>query len=283
MCTINLRPAVMRGLVAASVLIAVGVGSAATQAPRPSREAVVAQMGRYIPGFVRSLSSVVAVEDQHQEVSAPPRKRDLRSEFLLVPYPAADRLWLSFRDVLVVDGRAVDGDRAQRLTDLFLQPVADATRRAREIAAAGERYDIAQVAPFDDPLLAVSLLQARYHSRFRFSLLGLDRAAGQRIRILEFEEVRRPSIIRSGIVDVMTRGLVWVEEESGRIMKTELRIGSGTFPLRVTTMFAYNEDLQSDVPITMEGWFPGSIRNVTIRATYAEFRRFQVNTTETVR
>ena len=43
-------------------------------------------------------------------------------------------------------------ERGERLTALFLRPFEDATRRAREISMTSEQYDIAHVAPFDDPL-----------------------------------------------------------------------------------------------------------------------------------
>ena len=185
--------------------------------------------------------------------------------------------------MLTVDGEPVHDDRNERLTALFLRPPDDAARRAREIATASEKYDIARVAPFDDPFLALSLLQSAYQRRFRFGRLGLDRKLGPRIRILEFEEVQRPSLIRSGIHELLTRGHVWMDEESGKILKTELRSGNGTFPLRVTTTFGFDDRLGGDVPVLMEGWFPGPVHNVTIRATYDQFRRFQVQTTETPR
>jgi hypothetical protein len=180
-------------------------------------------MGSYIAGLVSNLSSVVAEEEYHQEVSSPSRRRDLKSELLLVPYPGANRLWVSFRDVLTVDGEPVHDDRNERLTALFLRPP-DAARRAREISAASEKYDIARVTPFDEPFLALSLLQSAYQRRFRFGRLGLDRKLGPRIRILEFEEVQRPSLIRNGINELLISGRVWMDEESGKVHDTEDRI-----------------------------------------------------------
>ena len=111
-------------------------------AQAPSRDELVTRMGAYITTFVRNLASVVAEETYHAEVTAPIRKRNLRSDFLLVRYPGAERLWLSFRDVIDVDGKPVRDERGERLTALFLQPFEGATRRAREISMASEQYDI---------------------------------------------------------------------------------------------------------------------------------------------
>jgi hypothetical protein len=258
-------------------------GSLIVYAQTPAREDVVAKLGLSIRAFVGNLSSVVAEEDYYQEVSSPPRKRTLKSDFLLVRYPGTDRLWLSFRDVREVDGRPVGEGRDERLSALFLQPFEDATRRAREISLASDRYDIARVAPLDDPLLALTLLQVTYQKRFRFAVRGIDRNAGPTVRLLEFQEVQRPSIVRLGINDVMTRGLVWIDESSGRIVKTELRAGSGTFPIRVVTVFAFDESVGADVPSEMQGWYPGPDHNVTTTVKYKRYRRFQVHTVETIR
>lgn len=258
-------------------------GNVAIHAQAPSREELVAKLGLSIGSFIRNLSSVVAEEAYHQEVSSPFRTRDLTSDFLLVRYPGADRLWLSFRDVLEVDGKPVRSDREERLSSLFLKPFDDAERRAREIARAGDRYDIARVAPLDDPLLALSLLQTPYQSRFRFSVLGIDRKIGPQVRIIGFEEMQRPSIVRMGINDLMTRGLVWMDEASGRVIQTELRAGSGTFPIRVLTVFTFDQTLGCDVPVAMQGWYPGGDHNVTTRTSYRRFRRFEVDTTEVIK
>jgi hypothetical protein len=80
------------------------------------------------------------------------------------------------------------------------------------------------VAPFDEPFLALSLLQSAYQRRFLFGRLGLDRKLGPRIRILEFEEVQRPSLIRNGINELLISGRVWMDEESGKGHDTEDRI-----------------------------------------------------------
>jgi hypothetical protein len=273
----------LRPLTNGCIALAFAASLGDMHAQAPSRDELVARMGAYISTFVRNLSSVVAEEAYHAEVTAPIRKRNLRSDFLLVRYPGAERLWLSFRDVLDVDGKPVRDERGERLTALFLQPFEGATRRAREISMASEQYDIAHVAPFDDPLLGVSLLQASYQRRFRFGVLGLDRKAGPRIRILQFEEIQRPSLVRIGITDLLLKGLVWIDEDSGRVLKTELQTGRGTFPLRVVTTFRFDSELGCDVPAEMQGWFPGTEHIVTTNARYGSFRRFQVQTTETIR
>ena len=78
------------GAVATTLLTWASLG-VETRAQQPGRDELVARMGSYIAGFVRNLSSVVAEEEYHQEVTSPSRRRDLKSELLLVPYPGANQ------------------------------------------------------------------------------------------------------------------------------------------------------------------------------------------------
>src|SRR4029078_9317753 len=78
----------------------------------------------------------------------------------------------------------------------------------------------------------------------------------------------------------MSRGLAWIEEDTGRVVKTELRIGGRTSPISIITEYKLDEELGIKVPVAMRDWYPdgtGEIRGV---ATYGRFRRFQVKTTE---
>ena len=39
---------------------------------------------------------------------------------------------------------------------------------------------------------------------------------------MQFREIARPTFLRGGLGDLPSRGLYWIEEESGRVVKTEL-------------------------------------------------------------
>ena len=207
----------------------------------------------------------------------------MRSDFLLVRYPG-DSQWQVFRDVAEVDGKPVR-DKEERLTKLFLEPAASAFRRARELQEAGARYNLLDiVGTLNNPLTVVAFLQDGYRDRFRFNLAGLDKKLGPTVRQVQFQEFRVPSLIKTnGNQDILSRGLAWIEEDTGRVVKTELRIGGRTSPISVITEYKFDEDLGIDVPATMRDWYPdgtGEIRGV---ATYGRFRRFQVKTEETLK
>ena len=93
--------------------------------------------------------------------------------------------------------------------------------------------------------------------------------------------LKLPSIIRgNGNHDILTRGLVWIDENTGRVVKTELRMGSGSTPVSIITVYKFDEELGINVPVEMRDWYPEGFNELRGVATYGRFRRFQVTTTE---
>jgi hypothetical protein len=255
-------------------------GSTSSHA-QSSKEDVLARTAAYVRLFVDQFSNVVAEEQLVQETTIPRRKRSIRSDFLLVRFPG-DREWLSFRDVAEVDGKPVR-DQQERLTKLFLEPSGDALRRASDIQRAGARYNLLDIGTLNNPLLAIAFLQDAYQPRFRFNFAGLAKDLGPRVRTVQFQEFRVPSILKGNSnSDILSRGLAWIDEDTGRVMKTELRLGNNRSPISIVTVYKFDEELGINVPAEMRDWYPdgnGEIRGV---ASYGRFRRFQVQTTEEV-
>jgi hypothetical protein len=247
-----------------------------------TREQLLQRAATYVKGFVDRFSSVVAEETLVQETTVPRRKRTMRSDYLFVRFPG-ESSWTSFRDVFDVDGKPVR-DHEERLTKLFIEPSSDSRRRAADIASASSRYNLLDIGTINHPLLAMAFLQDFYQPRFRFTVAGLDKKVGEKVRRVQFQEFQSPTIIKGNSnADVFTRGLVWLDEETGRVAKTELRIGGQTAPISIITLFKLDETLGIDVPVEMQDWYPdrgGEIRGV---ATYGRFRRFSVTTEETLK
>jgi hypothetical protein len=244
---------------------------------------LMAKTATYVAQFVDQFSNVVAEETLLQETTIPRRKRAIRSDFLLVRYPG-DAQWYAFRDVAEVDGKPVR-DKEERLTRLFLEPAASAIRRARELQEAGSRYNLLDIGTLNNPLTVVAFLQDQYRERFRFTLAGLDKKVGPTVRQVQFQEFRLPTLIKgNGNQDVQSRGLVWIEEDTGRVVKTELRIGSRSSPISIITEYKFDEALGINVPVAMKDWYPdGATGAIRGEATYGRFRRFQVKTEETLK
>jgi len=234
--------------------------------------------------FVEQFQNVVAEEVYVQEISSPHRKRTIKSDFLFVKYPDVVGS-MTLRDVFEVDGKAVrDAASVDRMMKLFTSPVPDAVLRARRLAEEGARYNLLDIGTLNNPVVAMAFLQPVYRPRFRFNLSGIEKDLGPTIRTVRFEEFRIPSILRGGAnQDILSRGLIWLDEDTGRVVKTRLQVGPFRLPPEIVTTYRRDEVLGIDVLAEMRDWYPDRNGGMSGVATYGRFRRFQVKTEETLR
>lgn len=277
-------------LLAACLVIALSGSVLRAQSPEPTLSELLDCTAGYVSKFVSEFSNVVAVEDFRQDWQAGERRR-LTSDFLLVRYPGAESTWLAFRDVTAVNGRAVR-DQQQRVTQLFLEPFANAVRRAEEITREGSRHSLVELGPLSSPLVILAWLQPFYRPEFRFSLGDAETRDGVRLRAIELEQVVPPPINPALARVIPIRGVAWVEEATGRVVKTEVRQGLAPNTSLITVTFKRDAGLGIDVPAQMRDSRTrrGAGRAVitaagdmfTGIATYSGFRRFQVRTDEDI-
>jgi hypothetical protein len=258
-------------LVALTAIAAAWPRSAASQ---PTIPPIVERASAYVDEFVQHFSNVVAEERYVQETIAPKRRRALLSDFLLVT-PPGSRDWYQFRDVLEVDGKAVR-EHDDRLTKLFLESPRNALERAREVVDSGRRYHLADIGGMDVPLLGIGFLQSYYAPRFAYTVGAIERKLGPSVRVVKFDEWQRPTILRFGAnSDYSSHGLFYIDEPTGRVLRTEVDLERRTLPLQVVTDFKFDDTLQAIVPVEM--------RTPLGTATYGRFRRFGVQTDEKIR
>jgi hypothetical protein len=291
----------MRGGSAILALTAVLTVCVPVSAQRPAIEEVTSRAARYAAVFFDRFSNVVAEERYLQDVtrtvlsspipagrgaaatpaipSSAMRHRELKSDFLIVSLPGRDTL--SFRDTFEVDGAEVR-DRQNRLTKLFLQPPAKALDQAKAIADESERYNIGGFTrTVNDPVLALSFLQAPRQARFSFTLDRADPAAGANVWIVEYQEQARPTLTRGPQDrDMPVHGRFWIAAATGRVVKTEFVIEDPAITAHVTTSFRTDDRFKVDVPSEMLEDYSLAASQVSGRATYGRFRQFGVNVAE---
>lgn len=268
--------------VIAVLALCICVVLAASDAPAQSTRTneIVSRVAQYIDKFVGRFVNVVAEERYLQETTTPRRRRELVSDFLFVK-PQESKDWYQFRDVLEVDGTAVR-DRDERLAKLFLEgSPATSISAARRIAEEGARYNLVKIGTVNQPLLGLAFLQKRYQARFRFSLGPRENDIGSDVRLINFHEWAVPTILRdNGAANLPVRGSAWVEESTGRVVKTEVLLGNGRVPMQIVTTFHFDDHLKMDVPVEMRDWYPLESGELQGIATYSRFRRFEVTTGE---
>jgi hypothetical protein len=276
---------------------ATGLGAQDADKDRISLELLLGRGGWYVLDFIDKFSNVVSEETYIQDSSVPmqsaallgrpgttARHRILKSDFLLVSVNSAQE-WVPFRDVFEIDAQPVR-DREQRLTRLFLKPSEDSLEQANRIQEESARYNLGNMRrTINNPVLGMVILEGDFQSRFQYSLGKEDARVGKGVWVIEYREVAKPSIVRGrSDLDLFAHGRVWVEAETGRVMKTEVLLEQPSLRARITTSFKFDDRFGIAVPYEMqeEYKFDSGIR-VNAVATYGRFRRFDVSTDENLR
>jgi hypothetical protein len=256
----------------------VSVGSHAS-APDP----LLGRMAAYVDGFEKALSGVVA--EEHYEQSVTPRIRGmaggqlrrLRSDVLWTR--VGESGWLAFRDVYDVDGRQVR-DRDDRLMRLFLTPPPDLQVQAQRIIAASAEYNIGQIVrSLNVPTIGLVFLRTDSLTRSTFTVGGREHPEGLRgedLRVIRFRERTRPRLIASDD-GAAASGRVWVEERSGRVARTEVRLDSGRLTAMVTTTYGPVDEAGEWLPISMTEQYLSPAQRTDGKAEYSNVRRFTVS------
>lgn len=262
--------------------------------------AVLARTAEYVTEYQTRLAGIVAEEKYTQDVrnlgsprqtfATPSRThRELRSDLLLVR-PSGDGPWLQFRDVFELDGKPIR-DRDQRLLKLFVDTNADQRAQAESIAREGSRYNIGPVTrTINVPVLALMFLSADNQARSRFLRVSpgnLKRFSGVSVSgdiwAIEFNEVAPETLVRGGADrDLASRGRVWVEASTGRVLRTEHIAEDTVVRAQVEVAYGAQEGLNLLVPTEMRENYTFAMRGTRIfgAATYSRFRQFKVTTDE---
>ncbi|MEO8677618.1 MAG: hypothetical protein ABI665_01150 [Vicinamibacterales bacterium] len=294
----------MKALALAMVLAASGALLAQDRAPLSGGQAalgaVLARTAAYVAEYQSKLAGIVAEEQYTQDVrsfstprptfSTPPTPhRELRSDLLLVR-PTGDGPWLQFRDVFEVDGKPLR-DRDERLLKLFVDTKADPREQAESIATEGARYNIGPVTrTINMPVLALMFLTADHQPKSRFLRVSpgnLKRFAGVSVTgeiwAIEFNETATETLVRGGgSRDLPSRGRVWVEAATGRVLRTEHIAEDTLVKAVIEVAYGNQEGLSLLVPIEMRETYTFAMRPTRIfgQASYSRFRQFKVTTEE---
>jgi hypothetical protein len=284
--------------------VALAAPGASAQQSNQELESLLTKATWYVLEFVDKLSSVVAEEHYIQDssvmlatvpipgiggrgapaMSSPRRSarhRELKSDFLIVKSPGD--AWQPFRDVFEVDHIPMR-DREERLAKLFLnqRTDAEAQQRAKAIADESARYNLGAVQrTINNPVFALIFLQPDAREHFKFSFGKPDRRMGDNIRVVEYVEDMRPTLI-VGLPgqDMPAYGRFWIDNDTGRVVKAEVRVDQKGIKANLTTVFRVDERLGIDVPSEMHEDYELENSHVTGTATYSRYRRFEVNATE---
>jgi hypothetical protein len=256
----------------------------------PAPQELLPRMRAYVAEYEKALAGIVAEETYQQIFSqrtaaypAPVRltRREMRSEigFAWFPEPGT---WFGFRDVLEVDGKVIP-DRQSRLEQLFVDRRFPSDEQLARVAEASARFNIGPVRRnFNLPTMTLLIASPANAGRCSFELRGYDVIDGVRVAMIAFAETASPTLITREGHDWRSRGLLWIEPDSGRIWRTDLQLSDRDMEVRLTTWFDLDERLNLLVPVRMREMYDYPERSdayVEATAEYSNVRRFRVETT----
>jgi hypothetical protein len=202
----------------------------------------------------------------------------------LVPTPPEEARrgfpWVQFRDVQEVDGRPLP-DHQGRLERLFLSPSGSSYTQAGGLVEESARFNIGPaIRNVNVPAFALFFLLAQNQPQFRFRWQGEDALDGTRVAVVQYEERKRPTIMRSPRGgDRPAKGTFWIDAATARVVKSVLDVETDR-RWRTVIEVGYGRDAHLDlwVPLTMhERYANGSKEQIVCTATYSNFRRFETS------
>lgn len=274
---------------------AIALSGFAQSTPNVSTRAVVAAAGAYVREYQQQLTSVVADEIYIQDIvvqiprdPSGPRTRVMEGEvfFMFVPQGG----WMTIRDVTRVDRQPA----AERLDVPQVLRDKSVREAARTFTAHNARYNIGHTfRNFNEPTLALLVLDEQHRARFSFDRRRVERSADGTVVVLSFRERERPTLIHhlhEG--PVYSRGELTIDAATGRVLRTTLSAQTGDIRLELTTEYGDDERLQMAVPVKFreryergkrprgltpetEGRFSEEYEEIVCDATYMKYRRFE--------
>jgi len=280
------------------------LSAAAAGAQQPDIDAVVARATQYVADYEKRFSVLAAQEEYVQEIrwqsvasggnlsrtnpgggfnntDAVQKRQVLRSDYLIVALKGG---WMPFRDVFEVNGRYVH-ESEDRLARLFTRPTSTSFQQASEIMRESTKYNIGSVTrTINIPTLALLFVHPDIVKRFEFRRETPDDVVAERTAwVVAYRESGRPTLIKTTRGrDFPLSGRLWIDPQTGTILKTDLLAADPEVRAQVTVTMREDDDIDMWVPAVMEEYYKDAreSRDIFGRATYDLYRRFQVNTEE---
>lgn len=268
----------MRLAAVSALLIALALAASPARS-QGSAGAIVARTTAYLAEYQRQLSFLLADERTIQRVfdgaGRESARRETNGEFFVTFVVGLDA-WMSVHDVSSVDGQPVER-RADLTRRLQSEPLPGLARRLIQRNA---QFNIGNVVRnFNEPTLALRVLEPRRRSRFEFDRTRPGGTDAGGLVSLAFEEKDGPTLVRSMTGrDVRSKGELTVEAQSGRIRRTSIRFDDGPVRAELATVYGYESKLDVWVPTTFSERYERTKDDrqlIVCETEYTNYRRFE--------
>lgn len=251
---------------------------------------VLTKARRYVSQFEQTFSSVLWHEQYVQEDHVPRKftasgtqfmqltgKRNIESDMLLLWVPREGN-WIAVRDFLTVDG--TPPRRKEQGLGATLDRPDVSLEDLRQLAAENGRFNIGGILrTFSEPTLTLLFLDEQNRDRFAFRRAEGDRLGDRAAVVYQFDERKRPTLIRDESRNVPARGRLWIDAATGRILQTLLELNDryGRITAEMTVRYGEYAGFDVLVPLEMRETYKSELsgEQVMTVATYSNFRKFE--------
>ncbi len=273
------------------------IGVTSETGPAPERsvsldlKTVLSRAKQYVEEYEAKLGNVTSEEIYVQRANwskafltmmPTPRNKQQRTEshFTIMQ---VGKEWIGVREVNCLDGIAVEHKGPDLLKALdgspetFLKAIDDINLKSAS-------YNIGDIERTTNlPTFALRIMREGNFERFEFKKSGEANVGRSRTWAVGFREVKGPSMIHDlSNSDEFAEGTLWIEPETGRILKTEIvlsRKGVSSLQARTTVSYEQSAKLGMLVPSSLlEHYATNYGHTLDCRADYLNFRRFEVET-----
>lgn len=278
--------------IAAALVVAIFSVSLSSQPVEPLT--VAARLRAYLSLYEAQLSALLA--DEHFEqwpldnirtgLTPGTYKRDtfllrsLDSEVAFVSLPG-NIGWLGYRDTLRLNNKPVNR-KGPPLAELLVLNSDDSRERAMALLLASARHNLGAPRTINLPSLPLELLHARNQARFVITTTSTDRVGDCNAVRLDFAETVTPTLIqRPQGGNMPSTVAAWVEPDTGRLCKAEVRTRDGQhgvskFEAVISVEFSRHDALNLTLPSRMrEVFFLPPRGSGEGEANYSNYRRIE--------
>ncbi len=253
----------------------------------PELQSLLSRAAEYVAQYEdRQLGNILTAETYVQNVDyrggrvgliGGRESRRLESDFLIVVV-GGDRMGI--RKVNRVDGVPVKNSEAS-MEALMDDSPAGIQSQIAALKEESTRYNIGPVLrQINVPTFGLKVVRAEQAPRFSFVQRKSSRINGIQGVEVRFQELRSPTLVH-GIhgESLLSSGAVWIEPDTGRVLKTEFEVENPYAKARgrITVTYSANKALGILVPNQMKEEYETDDALVTCTANYSRFRSFNVD------
>lgn len=245
------------------------------QSANIAAESLITKAAAYVTEYRERLTYLMATERYKQTLSGGLTQYDMEESLasdVYFVYVPSDKVWMAIRDVEVVDGKALkERENVRAILN------SGQTGAARALKDKNAKYNLGTIMRnFNEPTLALHVLDDDHRPHFSFTKQTSSRGR----TTFSFAENSAPTlIINTDGKPAFSRGELTIDDATGRVERSVLRVKLGSVDAAMTTTFRADDKLKMWVPARFDESYVEDSRRpqkVTGRADYSNFTRFDV-------